>query len=756
MREIDLIALAGLLHDIGKFGQRAGNYPLREGAYKVADYHYTHAAYTAQILEEFAFNLGEEMSDVAAMHHHPRSDLDWIVAAADRMASGFERERFDEYNDCFGEESFRTQRLWALFDEKRRYRIDTFEAENIFPVDGEAEEGEYDRLWERFVADLRSVREEGSASVDLFTIDDLLRRYTSFIPSSTTFKKAGYAPVKANIPLYDHSRATAIFAAALYKLSIEEGDDNILRYYRGDPCDIERQDLLYISGDFFGIQDFIFSDLPTAKAAKLLRAKSAYVQLLTRIVAFEIVDRLGLSYQSIVSTHAGKFEILGVNTPRAIDELEKIQRELDDFFVGEYFGTTGIGLSWVGCSLADFIVEGRYRDELRPRIAEGVEMRKFRKFDLQTRDPLLNIDEGIDNRNLCRLCGKKRGRERDGGEYIACDRCDSFIRIGRELTTRGYLGISRISGQMRVYGDYFLNFTDEPRRFDNLVALYDIANDGIFRGVAKWELRSYVKFSEHERRIEELEELAMESCGGGEEGVKALMALKGDVDNMGLFIRSSGVTASFARYNFFARMMDRFFSVYASRLMEREYPDLYTVFAGGDDLFVLGAWDETIAFAKRLRQDFLRFAEGSGLTFSAGMVMSKPQKPVNFLAQSAEKALETAKGVEGKDSVSLFGETVKWEDYLDDLGLSEELERLSEIPMAFLYRLLDFVAMSRRVKERGSIPDTIWKSKFAYTVRRNMEEMPETLFHTLDEMIEKYPRESRMILSETIYRRRKA
>ncbi|RUM61622.1 MAG: hypothetical protein DSZ03_08185, partial [Sulfurimonas sp.] len=49
MKTIDLVALAGLLHDIGKFGQRADDYKLRKGAFKQYDYKYTHAQYTAQI-----------------------------------------------------------------------------------------------------------------------------------------------------------------------------------------------------------------------------------------------------------------------------------------------------------------------------------------------------------------------------------------------------------------------------------------------------------------------------------------------------------------------------------------------------------------------------------------------------------------------------------------------------------------------------------------------------------------------------------
>lgn len=761
IKEIDLFALAGLLHDIGKFGQRADIYKKRDAIYNNKDYKYTHAAYTAQILNDLSFNIGEEMSDNAAMYHNPQSDEQWIIAAANRVASGFEREKFEAYNSE-DSESFKQQRLWHLFDEDKQYKIAPLSAKTIFAKEEKAVSNEYDALWQSFEEDLKKIEKKGNSLVDYFTIDYLLKKYTTFIPSSTSFKKGSYEPVKANIPLYDHGRATAIFAATIYKLYKEQNNTNIIDYYRNLPADIEQKDLLYISGDFFGIQNFILADLPTAKAAKLLRAKSAYVQLLTHIVVLELVERLGLSYQSIVSSHAGKFEILGVHTPEAIETIQVIQQELNDFFVNNHFGITGVGLSHVPCALADFIEKRRYQKELRAHIAEAVELQKFKKFDLLHRDPLLKVDEGLNNQNLCQLCSHKKGKKRDYGD-IACDACDHLVRIGEKLAKSDFLTLSKESGQMPLFGQWFLNFSNEPKRFDNAVAIYDIGNDDTFRGYAKWELKSYVATNEKDEIIT-FKEIAKESVAEGksegrrEHGVEALMALKGDVDNMGAFIKESDVTSSFARYNFFARMVDYFFSYYTTTLM-RDKP-LYTVFAGGDDIFLLGAWDSVIDVGKEIRAEFMRFVEGSSLSFSAGFVMSKPNKPVNFIAQKAEEGLEAAKAMEDKDALTLFDECVKWEDYLDDRGLKEGLEAMeaSDQTTAFLYRLLSFVEMSKKVKE-GDPRATIWKSKLAYTIQRNMKDaikIGDQLYNTIDEMIEKYPKKTKMILSEIIYRRRKA
>lgn len=355
MNDINNIAIAALLHDIGKFGQRADTYKHKESVYKITDYKYTHGAYTAQILGELGINLGSELGDDAAMHHYPQNDNQWIIASADRMASGFERDVFEKYNEK-DREGFKEQRLWHLFDENKKYKIDVLSPQNIFESSEKSQLNEYDALWKKFENEFKHIKRLGNSSIDFFTIDYLMKKFTTFIPSSTSFKKGEYEAVKANIPLYEHSKTTAVFAGALKKLH-DKGNQNIISYYKNKGADIEQKDLLMINGDFFGIQKFIFDDVPASKASKILRAKSAYIQILTKIIAFKIVEKLELSYLSIISTSAGKFEILGINDSNDIDKLKEIQKELNEFFIKNFFGQTGVGISWAEASLSDFTIK---------------------------------------------------------------------------------------------------------------------------------------------------------------------------------------------------------------------------------------------------------------------------------------------------------------------------------------------------------------------------------------------------------------
>lgn len=747
MSRVNDIAIAALLHDIGKFGQRADVYQ-KNGAYKDRDYKYTHAAFSAQILNEQYFSLGD-IADIAAGHHAPISDEEWAIACGDRMASAFERDVFEDYNSVDSED-YKRQRLWHLFDEKKQFAIDILSCDTIFADTEKAATNEYDALWKKFANDMQKVSKRGNVLTDSFTIDYLLRKYCSFIPSSTSFSKGGYEAVKANVPLYEHSKATAVFAVAIQKLN-EIGNKNIIGYYKDKSGDIKQKDLLYIVGDFFGIQKFIFDSVPSAKASKILRAKSAYIQIFAKVAALYITKELGLDHQSIISTNAGKFEILGINTDEAKSRLIKIQKELDSFFIGRYFGETGVGISFVEASLADFVVKGQYKESLRAEIAKAVETAKFGKFDLQNIEAVLEYDEGLDNQNLCPLCNKRKKINDE-----ACGVCGNFVKIGEKLAKSKFMKITKDDsyGGIEIFGGYYVQFEEKNSVFVEKgadIAVFDIENDEEFRGYAKWELKSYVA-AKNDKEVMTFEELADRSCGGDELGIKAVMSLKGDVDGMGDFIKNSEVTNSFAKYNFFARMTDYFFSVYASRKMQGR--NIYTVFAGGDDIFILGAWDEVIGFAKELREDFVRFAAGSPLTISMGLVLTKPNKPINFVAHMAEEALEEAKAIEGKDAITIFNETVKWKNYLNDNNLTAELLKLGEekLTTALLYRLLELVNMSKNIK--SDIKNALWKSKLAYSHTRNIGSGHDELLGLLDKMIEIYPCETKAHLSELIYKRR--
>lgn len=491
-----------------------------------------------------------------------------------------------------------------------------------------------------------------------------------------------------------------------------------------------------ICGDFWGIQKFIFEGLSSKNAAKVLRAKSAFVELFTEYIARYVCHTVGIGEEHIISQNAGKFEIL---SPKKAD-IERIQERLDRYFIDNFYGMSGMSVCMVKTSSKAVGSEDEYRS-LRDDVSEAVEASKFIKFSLPKRDPLMEeYDTDIDNQSLCRVCNIRKIAH---AKEESCSICERFTMLGK------LLAIDSVQEEVSekeagIESSYFDDFTAA-------LALDE-------------RIKSYIQYeydkSANQRIPASFETLAQASCGGDKkQGVKTLAVLKADADHMGRFIRESDVTAGFENFEDFSKGMDAFFSLHIAALMREKYPDTYTVFGGGDDLFIVGAWDEVLALAREVHESFGIYVKGQ-LSLSMGIALAKPSTPISYLAEHTEHLLEESKRIDDKkDALSMFGETVKWKDYIacHDLLLPalESQHQVTELRTAWLYRVLELADMGKKVKYEGSITDTIWRSKLNYTIRRNVERATDGFVSALNTAIERYPKETKLVLTEFIYKRRK-
>lgn len=403
------VAFAGLIHDLGKFAQRA-RIDASEASIKLHQQMYCprrqagdriwwthqHAAYTAlafPVIEKvapaligekaFPFSEGDatdSLINAASAHHAPQTFLQWIVATADRVASGFEREVYDGETAGVEPKNYIQTRQRALLEEvslqgSRSIRADTLKlgfplrplsAAALFPealdkledrtVDQAS--SEYRTLWQDFASALASpdramlagFRESWPLWLDSF--DTAWLTFTQAVPSATAFN------VKPDVSLYDHSKAVAALSAALWRWHEEEGrtDDDAVRALK-NRLDWDDDKLLLIQGDFFGIQNFIFSEGSDTnrKSAKLLRGRSFYVSLLCELAALKVLQTLELPSTSQIINAAGKFLIVAPNTTSVKTKLEVLKTTFDEWFLDSTFGTCGIGLAATPATCNDFI-----------------------------------------------------------------------------------------------------------------------------------------------------------------------------------------------------------------------------------------------------------------------------------------------------------------------------------------------------------------------------------------------------------------
>ena len=828
------VALAAMLHDAGKFAERArveldsqtidANKQLycpHRKQFTDAEGHFTHvhAAYTGMAIDLIERNLpelvGEDVSpfaswksddvadsliNAAAGHHKPRTFLQWVIATADRVASGFERERFEHYNQSSertetGRNHY-TARLLTLFEQIDlgdkpggdrgkagfvwRYPLQALMPQAMFPRKAEACEGndniaaqaEYKQLWDGFVEHLEHIpkphRKQWALWLDHF--DSLWLAFTHAIPSAT----AGGA--KPDVSLYDHSRTTAALAVALWRWheANRRCDADAVRLLR-ERVDWDERKLLLVMGDFFGIQDFIFASggETKKKAAKLLRGRSFQVSLLTECAALRVLDELGLPPTSQVINAAGKFLIVAPNTSEVVAGLTRVQKEIDGWFLKHTFGQSGIGLSWTEAACDDFLGEEQGEPRFRrllARLFAQVENRKFACFDLCGKDAPEGVFDGFldafdPHLGVCAVDGHSPALvEKEGCllSALAADQIDighHLVHRSRVLITTENLGHNTLG--VPLFG-YFVSFTGAEEESGMFGAL---AKDGrlrrawdfscpeaedqvLFSGYARRNINAHVplmgdddvladdryKGLEGEtdpRAPKTFEHLARDDLWmderGAWRGLEALCVLKGDVDNLGRIFEKGLEKPTFARWAALSRQMNAFFAVHLPLLCKREYPGVYTVFAGGDDFFLIGPWLSVIRLARRMRDDFTRWvADNPEIHFSAGAVLSKPGLPVPNLGAMGEEALERSKGMAGKDALTVFGETMRWSEFEVLWRTHERIAELGEkygLSTGYLYRLQDLAWMSENLisAREPDYENAIWQSWFAYRTWRMLE-----------------------------------
>lgn len=845
------VALAGLLHDLGKFAERAriqvdrdrldsqvSQYcPFRrQGGYHT----HKHAAYTAlawdviepmlpEVTGEDVFpfaawntpEVDDSLVNAASRHHKPETFLQWIVATADRVASGFEREKFEAYNQS--EDKTRegrthyTARLLTLFEqidpdsEKTAPRVGDLawgyplkplsvkalfpaKASEVEPDRNDRGQAEYATLWRDFLEALERIPSSHRANWSLWLdhFDAAWTCYTQAIPSATAF---GTRP---EVSLYDHSRAVAAMATALWRYHHERDEDSeavrkcLADYGRPDWADAK---FLLIQGDFFGIQDFLFATggETQKRAARLLRGRSFYVSLLTECAALAILDELALPPTSQVINAAGKFLIVAPNTEQTREALARVQQRFDQWFLQHSHGQAGIGLAWTEASCNDFLDDGgesgRSRfGQLIDRLFDALNDAKARRFDLcggQPPAPVFGsfLDAFDNNLGVCAIDGRSPATRRlDGSDTPVSDLAADQIDIGKQVAHKQRVLISRnslggTSLRVPIFGLHVMFASGEESsgkfgpaaREGKLLRAWDYSlpeseTAPLFNGYARRNINGYIplfgELNEWEQgRYEGLEEpadgkdakepktfeyIACDDRSLQENdkwiGVQALTTLKGDVDNLGAIFERGLERPTFAKMAALSRQMNNFFAVWLPWFCKAGYPSTYTVFAGGDDFFLIGPWHSTLRLAGEMRERFTTYVAGNPqIHFSAGLSMTKPGIPVRQMGDLAEQALDAAKerhddrGDIVKDGVTCFGHTIGWEAFGALLDNAREIDaKRSELKLStgYLYGLQQLADMAedlrkakRDPKHAPDIESALWNSRFTYRTARMLERM---------------------------------
>lgn len=776
-RDLQVLLLASMLHDVGKFAQRAGRPFSRDmdgiytTEYKGASGH-RHTLYTDYFIEkDLPLPKGLEdqrgiIARVASAHHRPGKESlpDRCVSIADRLSAGADRLETEDRDDG---EDYKTRRLVSIFEEVE-LRNHTFNAEgarayglapllasddSAFPVARQAlrgREGDYQNLFQGFLKAVQGINTALPFSLYLDALVSVLEQYTWCIPSSTW-------KTLPDIPLFDHAMSTAAIAQSLY---LYHRDRNTMPEW-GD----RENKFILCAGDLSGIQDYIFSISHSSGkgVSKLFRARSFYLQALSRSVILSGRRRLGLFSPAQIMDAGGKFILLVPSLEDTGNLLEEMDASLQSWCRRKFKGELTLVLSWdVQLAQSDFSLE-RFQEKLEA-VNSSLEKAKRMKLKKTFASEGMIIQEGYGDRHAanCSLCERN---ESDGkasaafareerNEIPVCTDCFDQIRyIGTNLPRARYF-VYGMGGRIGLFDGISLTLEQAaPGDVEKAVAV-DALEDG--SGFGRVRVARHLPLFRKEETESPLWRKVLETQDGDapEEGEPktfgAIAAkskkpargdligrpllgfVKADVDNLGL-IFSLGLEKrlSIARFSSIARMLNFFFSDYLVERIRGDYPDIYVIFAGGDDLFLVGPWLDIVRFSLELRRRFRAFvAENVDITMSAGIFVCRPRLPVRKAAEIVEKRLAASKSREkdgrAKDAVTFLNETLSWEDLDANLKLGQWFDRSLEegektgFSMAFLYRLLEYHRMYRRFVRDGIIRDGCYLSHAHYDIGRNL------------------------------------
>lgn len=819
------IAFAGLMHDIGKLAEGSlsvsdeflnNNADLYQPFYQ-GNHTHRHAVYTAAFIDHIEkllpiqFNkaewgFGDTFINLAAGHHKPSTPLQWIIAIADRVSSGWDRANFDkEYNHAVAWSDYKKTRLLPIFEHlMEEDRIDPFTSnayfycyplqevspknifpgleEHVCPSDNKEATAEYKHLFDEFVFALeRLLHKDENLPLWLEHFESLFMIFTSSIPAA----RAGH--VIPDVSLYDHSKTTAAIAVALY-----------LYHYAKDSMTIEeikdydQKKFLLIKGDFYGIQNFIFSDSGEVRKhrSKILRGRSFAVSLFSELAADMLCREIGLPSTSIVLNAAGNFTIIAPNTEEAKKVIDTVESRINNWLIGVSYGENSMGISFIEASAEDFVM-GKF-GELWDKLTLNMEKKKFQKIDLDCfGGAVAGYLDGFHNDlkpPLCPFCGKRasdpeaEGSKLVGKDESSCRICRDHIFLGTNLVKKNRVAVTTADAEIRgaenkliepVFGYYQVAFIEgelnELAKKGKLLKYWDISihPDGmVSKDVTARFINGYVPVYGDEDQYDErilageksdakklelieqikagspktFEHIAAKALNpkndkGGFCGIAALGVLKADVDNLGLLM-TCGLKAerfTLSRLATLSRQLNWFFALYLPYILRTDarFKDIYTVFGGGDDLFLIGPWNRIVELAGFLHGKFAEYVcHNYHLHFSAGISLHKPHVPLDKLAELAEAALKQSKD-QNKNRITLFSITVTWYEFFKLQEINKTLSNWNErklINNAMIYRLNDFIDMSeleKQIVEEGDVriedmECLKWPALFSYTTERNI------------------------------------
>ena len=696
---LETLIKGALLHDIGKVVYRANE---ESGDNSTAGATFLRS-YTEdkELLRCIQYHHGKQLSKASI----PDTSLVYLVYEADNLASALDRREFDEGTMMEGQTFDKNMPLTSVFhtfggnisktEQKYHLRGLNLSDDYNYPKEGSIL-ASVDKYKELYAALQHNFAVQ---SIDTMSTNELLRIYedtTSFIPSSTYKKEV------ADISLYMHSKLTAAIATSM-KLYFEENHIEDYKKYCFTDSKVfrEREAFMMISGDVSGIQDFIYT-VPSTGALKSLRGRSVYLEILLESIIDSLLEDLQLSRCNVLYSGGGHFYILGPATETAKEIVRALEVSVNQWLLKHVGTKLYISLGVVTCTGND-LINGEKQHKLFDEASRVSEKGKISRYTKENLEDLFNPNSTINSvregDKECSICHTSSVELKLYGdtESLACHMCDSLYHLGEVLvqSEESVLGIAEeqevleLLPSIPIYSSNATNlYVISKRKLEEIgysatwkhIYVINDAETGSKVASRLW-IADYVS-RKSDGEVYTFEDLAQMS-GTEKVGMQRLGVLRADVDNLGAAFISGFISDTkenpyhfntFSRYADLSRALSMFFKVGVNKIVSgnvsgvedakdtyrlwnkdtSEKGHIHIIYSGGDDVFLVGPWDELIEAAIDIRNR-LKDLTGGKITMSAGLGMFTHNFPISKMAEITGNLESTAKDMPEKDSIALFG-----------------------------------------------------------------------------------------------------
>ena len=777
MKEKEILIKGALLHDIGKV------------CYRAMKKRINHSKLGGDFLEQY-LKLNEETERLlnCVRYHHKdylqkakldKNDLAYIVYEADNIASGMDR-RENEGEEKGFDPKLNLDSIFSVFYSDKEIQVankypliykDINKAFNYPRKDiSLATNSNYEALLNKIKSHFIT---KDISQISINQLLQILEEGFSYVPSSTNRAEV------CDISLYVHSKITSAVASCMKLYFDEQQIQDYKKYCFNSGNKIFRNEKIYllVSGDISGIQDFIYT-IPSKGALKTLRGRSLYIDLLLEEFIDEYLEQIGLSRANVLYSGGGHFYILAPNIEDTKKAIDKLQAKMNRWLMENIGINLYLAIGTAECSANNLMkseAQGNLFAIVNKKLKDDKTIRYSKDEDFL--EYIFNVEKEEDTaKKECNICHNLVDKlwKYNSDEEIACEFCLNLYKLGQDILTQDLVFViseEKIDGGIKIFGKdkdlymYAVNIADIDMFKGKILRIYSknnlLENDLAIR----LYLADYSAKNENDE-VMTFDDLAKSSCKI-DKGIKRLGVLRLDVDDLGIAFSSGFVSdkdkiednlryATLSRYADLSKDISMFFKVAINKICagdligcvdfeekafnilgiaKAQKRKVNIIYAGGDDLFLVGAWDEVLEVAIDINRAFKQFTNGR-LTLSAGMAMFSPTYPISKMAEIAGLLVQMSKNRKDKNSIALFGMETNlkangkpeckhiytWADF--EMKVCKEkmnylLARLSfdgdkfnklSVGKSLIYRLMDLIQLADE--------DKLNIARFAYVLAR--------------------------------------